>query len=82
MSLPGGLLLLAQYRPLVDPLPVAGYWYWALLPLCLIFSVVYKAVKCESMRQVPKAALAITFWILLGMAAAAAVLAVLVKVLE
>ena len=74
--------LLAEYRLFRDPLPIYRYWYWTLLPLCLIFSVVYKGVKCESMRQVPRAAVAITFWILLGMAAAAAVLAVVVKVLE
>jgi hypothetical protein len=82
MSLFACLCMLAEYRPFVDPLPIYSYWYWLLLPLCLLFSVVYKAVKCETMSQVPKAALAITFWILLGMAAAAATLAVIVKVLE
>lgn len=74
--------LLAQYRPFIDPLPIHAWWYWLVLPLCLIFSVVYKCVKCESMKDVPRAALAITFWILLAMAAAAAALAFIVKMLE
>jgi len=74
--------LLAQYRPFIDPLPIYPYWYWLLVPLCMLFSIVYKAVKCESMSHVPKQALAITFWILLGMAAVAGALAVIVKVLE
>jgi hypothetical protein len=78
--------LLAQasqpYRPFIDPLPIYAYWYWLLLPLCLLFSIVYKAVKCESMADVPKQALNITFWILFGMACAAAGLAVVVKVIQ
>lgn len=69
--------LLAQYRPFIDPLPVYDYWYWLLLPLCLLFSVVYKAVKCESISDIPKAAASITVWIIASMAAAAAVLALL-----
>ncbi len=76
------IILLAQYRPFLDPLPIYAWWYWLLLPLVLLFSVVYKAVKCDSMKQVPKAALGITLWILIGMAAAAAALAGIVKVLE
>jgi hypothetical protein len=70
------------YRPFIDPLPIYSYWYWLLLPLCILFSVVYKAVKCESMRDVPRQALSITFWILLGMASAAVGLAIVVKILE
>ena len=73
--------LLAQYRPFIDPLPIYPYWCWLLIPLCVLFSIVYKTVKCESMSQVPKQALAITFWILLGMAAVAGALALIVKVL-
>jgi hypothetical protein len=75
--------LLAQaYRPFLDPLPIYAYWYWLLLPLCLMFSVVYKSVKCETMREVPRQALSIAFWILLAMAAAAVVLTLIVKLLE
>jgi hypothetical protein len=70
------------YRPFLDPLPIYRYWFWLLLPLCLLFSVVYKSAKCESVRQIPRAALVITFWILLGMGAAAVVLTVIVKVQE
>jgi uncharacterized membrane protein YhaH (DUF805 family) len=71
-----------SFRPFIDPLPIYSYWYWSLLPLCLLFSIVYKSVKCEKVEQIPRAALAITFWVLVGMAAAAAGLAIIVKVLE
>ena len=73
------LLTLAQmYRPFVDPLPIHSYWYWLLLPLTLLFSVVYKAVKCEKISDVPKQTVHITFLILVGMAGAAAVLTLIV----
>lgn len=71
-----------NYRPFIDPLPIYSYWYWLILPLCLMFSIVYKAVKVEVVRDIPKAALAITFWILLGIAASAVGLAILVKVMS
>jgi hypothetical protein len=74
--------VLATYTPLVDPLPIHDWWFWLLLPLCLLFSIVYKAVKCESVKQIPKEALSITLFILAGMAAAAVVLTVIVKVQE
>ncbi len=74
---------LAQYtQPFFQPLPVWNYWYLLLLPLCLGVAIVYKSIKCASMKQVPRQAAEITFWIILGMGAAAAALAVLVKVLE
>jgi hypothetical protein len=73
---------LLSYMPLLDPLPIHNWWFWLLLPLCLLFSIVYKAVKCESVRQIPKEALSITLFILAGMAAAAVVLTIIVKVQE
>jgi hypothetical protein len=74
--------LLANYTPFIDPMPIHDWWFWLLVPLCLLFSIVYKAVKCESVRQVPREALSITLVILVGMAAAAVVLTVVVKVQE
>lgn len=74
--------LLAQYRPFIDPLPIHSYWAWLLIPLCLLFSVVYKAVKVENLRELPRQVLSGTIWILIGMSSAAAVLAGIVKILE
>lgn len=74
--------LLAQYRLFIDPLPIYSYWHWLLLPLCFMFSVVYKAAKVERMSELPKAALSGTMWILLGMGAAATVLTIILKILE
>ena len=70
------------YRPFLDPLWGAwsnGVWPFLLIPLCLAVSIVYKSIKCRSMRDVPRQAAAITLWIILGMIFAGAVLAVIVK---
>jgi len=75
-------VLLSAWRPFLTPMPIYDYWFWLLLPLCLIFSIVYKSVKCEDVRQIPRAAMGITIWILLGMGAAALVLTLVVRILE
>lgn len=67
------------YRPFLTPLPVWDYWILLLIPLCLGVSIVYKAIRVQSINEVPKQALIITAWILGGMIAAAAVLMLLVK---
>ena len=72
----------AYTRPFLQPLPVWDYWYLLLLPLCLGVAVVYKAIKCHSMKRVPREALAVTGWILVSFAAAGAALAGLVRLIE
>ena len=69
-----------SYRPFITPLPVWDYWIWLLIPLCLGVSIVYKAFRVP-INEVPKQALIITLWILGGMAAAAVVLAIIVRLL-
>ena len=72
----------AGFRPFWQPLPVWDYWYLLLVPLCVGISIVYKAIKCREMRQVPREAGVILLMILLGMVLAAAGLLVLVRVME
>ncbi len=73
---------LATYRPFLDPLPVWDYWFVLIIPLCAAVAIVYKSMKCRSMRQVPREAGAIILWIIGGFACAAVVLMVVVKWLE
>ena len=69
------------YRPFLDPLPVwqNSRWPWLLIPLCIGVSLVYKSARCKTMDRVPRETATITLMILLGMAAAAIVLAVVVQ---
>jgi hypothetical protein len=71
-----------DFRPFWQPLPVWDYWYLLLLPLCLGISVVYKSIKCRTMRQVPREAAVIFLMIMLGMVLAAAALVLLTRGLE
>ena len=73
------------YRPFLDPIPYLwsdAVWPWLLIPLCVAVSVVYKSIKCRSMKEVPREAAVITLWIIFGMIGAAIVLAVVVRALE
>lgn len=63
------------------PMPIWDYWYLLILPLCMGVALVYKAIRLDDMRLVPKQAVVIFLWILGGMALAGAVLAGLVKLI-
>ena len=74
------LLAATDFVPFIYPLPVWDYWPWLILPLAAAVSIVYKSVKCQSMTLVPREAAVIFVWILIGMVAAGAALAGVVKI--
>jgi TRAP-type C4-dicarboxylate transport system permease large subunit len=63
----------------LHPLPVWDYWYLLLLPLCAAVAIVYKAMRCRSLADVPREAAQTTGWILLAMLTAGAVLLIITK---
>lgn len=69
-------------HPFVQPLPVWDHWAWLLVPLTVGVAVVYKAVKCSKVGEVPRAAAAMSGWILLAFTLAAAGLAGFVRVMQ
>jgi hypothetical protein len=77
----GFVSFLLAYRPFLDPLPVwpKSVWPWLLVPLCVAVAIVYKSVRCKTMDRVPREAGELAITILLGMAAAAVVLGVIVR---
>lgn len=77
----GGLLAQApvSWKPFLTPMPIWDYWMWLLIPLSLGVAVVYKATKCATAAQVPKEAAILFAEIVLGMFAAAAVVALVVR---
>ena len=72
-------LLADDYVPFIYPLPIWDYWPWLMLPLCFGVAVVYKSVKCQTMTKVPREALVIFVWMLVGFVAAAGALAGVVR---
>lgn len=73
---------LLAYTPFVNPLPVWDYWMALILPLTVGVSIAYKSIRCRHMHQVPREATQIAVMIILGMSAAAAVLWLIVRVME
>ena len=71
-----------EYQPFKKPAPLWDYWYLLLLPLCLAISIVYKSVRCESMRRVPRDALVLFVVIIVVMVASAGALAAIVELME
>ena len=67
------------WAPFVQPLPVWDYWYLLPLPLCAGLALVYKSIKCDDMRRVPREAAVIFLMIIGGLIAAALAFWVMVK---
>jgi hypothetical protein len=67
------------YAPFVDPLPVWDYWPLLLLPLVAGLSVVYKSIRCDDMKRVPRESAQIFAVIILGLSAAALGIWILVR---
>jgi hypothetical protein len=83
LPLAGSVAPMLAYRPFLDPLPYSwDFWPWLLLPLVVGVAVVYKSIKCRTMKQVPREAAGITVWILAGLAAAAVILVAIVKLID
>lgn len=60
---------LLAYRPLIDPLDLHDVWFLLLIPLALLISIAYKAVRVDDMRTFWPAALWMTAQIIVGMVA-------------
>ncbi len=58
--------------PILASIPLTGFQHaLLLLPLCLSVSVVYKAVRCPNIREIPLASLVLFVTIVFGMYAVA-----------
>lgn len=55
------------WRPFVDPIDMHSTWYWLLLPMALGVSVVYKAVRVQSMERYWSQVLYMTVQIVIAM---------------
>lgn len=76
------IALAPAYVPFMQPLPAWDVWYLLALPLCAAVSIVYKSIRCRSMRKVPREAAKALGWILLGLVAAAVALLTVVELME
>ena len=62
------------YRPFLDPAPVDRYWIWFLPPLIILIALVYRIIKSDDLRKLPRRAGYLAFQISVFMALAAVAL--------
>ncbi len=60
------------YLPLRDPMDIDRAWVWLLPPISLAVAVVYKAIKVDDLRGLPREALQLAVQVTGLMALAAA----------
>lgn len=68
------------YRPFIDPLNLHNWWWALIVPLALGVSVAYKAVRLPNLDRYWREVGVMTLQVLLGMAALAAALWLLIEV--
>jgi hypothetical protein len=49
-----------------NPIPLSGSTLWFVLPLSVVVAAVYKAIRVDSPRQLPREILLLTLYILAG----------------
>lgn len=59
--------MILAWRPFLDPMDLHAYWWAFLIPLSLLISVVYKAVRVERLADWPRATLVMTAQIIAAM---------------
>jgi len=55
------------WRPFLDPLPIEDGWFGLLLPLALLISIGYKAVRVGDMRRYWREVAIMTVQVILAM---------------
>ena len=61
------MTLTLAWRPLLDPLPLDDGWFLLLLPLALLISIGYKAVRVGDMRRYWREVAIMTVQVILAM---------------
>ncbi|MBM4007676.1 MAG: hypothetical protein FJ292_09000 [Planctomycetes bacterium] len=74
-------MILLAWIPLVDPLPGGIHWWWAwVVPMVIGVSVTWKAIRLHSLDRYWPEVFRMSGQLLVGMAALAAALMLLVRV--
>lgn len=58
--------MILAYRPILDPLPADNVWWLLLIPIALLVSLAYKAVRVPKMQNYLLSVVVMTMQILLG----------------
>jgi len=50
-AIPGVSSTPLPWRPFIDPIDIHSHWYWLLIPMALGISVVYKAIRLQTLDR-------------------------------
>lgn len=64
---PDGPAWLLAHRPFIDPLDVHAYWFLLLIPMAVLISMTYKAVRLHSMDRYWREVGTMTAQVVLGL---------------
>jgi hypothetical protein len=73
--------MLWAYRPLLEPIMIDRYWLVLLLPLVVAIAVVYKTIKIDNLKQLPRQAALLAAQIIVFMILAAIALWLITELL-
>lgn len=62
------LPILLAYRPFLDPIDVDGWWWYLIIPLVFLISMVYKAIRVPKMRRYWRQVVKMTIQVMFVMA--------------
>ena len=72
------VMLMLGYRPFLTPIGVDSHWL-SLIPLVILISVVYKAIKIRDLAQLPRQSAIMALQVFAFMALAAVLLWLIVE---
>lgn len=55
------------WRPFIDPIDAHGWWFLLLLPIALLVSLTWKAVRIDNIKRLPRPVLVMTVQVVLAM---------------
>jgi hypothetical protein len=56
------------YTPFIDPINVHTWWYLLIIPVSILISIAYKAVRVHDLRDFPKEVVVMSIQIVVVMA--------------
>lgn len=61
------LALTLAWRPFIDPIDAHQWWFLLLLPIAVLVSVAWKAVRIDDIRRLPRHVSVMTVQVILAM---------------
>jgi hypothetical protein len=68
-SLHASAVVAAGYRPFIDPIDLHRFWFVLLVPMALLLSLAYKAVRVPDIKDLPRQVAVMTVQVVAGMIA-------------